>query len=314
MGNVPEPSVLKVPESPQFNVSGATVGRRNKFSAIKRSFSQDDMKSDSGVDPWGWFEDIETESPSFLGSPHITSSGDLDFTEQPLHKALSLPAPATVPPLYILESNLETQQLWYSTAGRRPKQPKWERDYFEKIWTENFEASNAKKIVCDNISDSEHQQSEEPAISEFNGEIIFRGRSPFSNSVSKSFNSAISAMTIQISHFRIFRTFKDGNLHAEFLVVVSIGSASPVTFGVWKRHSDFRELSNGLKSQYNPDAYKNALLSWDCVLQRKRWFKCLDKDYLALKCFLLERYMHDLLFESSEPTVITNFLELKSIR
>lgn len=307
MGNVPEPSVLRIPDSPNDRKLNSTnLGRRSKFSAIKRSFSQDDMKSESSVDPWGWFEDFETESPSFLQSPHISTCDD-DFTEQPLHKALSLPAPATVPPLYILESTLETQQLWYSTAGRRPKQPKREREYFEKIWSENFKASNARKLSSTKLSEADQQRIEEPPLSEFNGEIIFRGRSPFSNSVSKSFNGHISAMTIQISHFRIFRSFKDGNLHAEFLVVVSIGSASPVTFGVWKRHSDFRELSNTLKVS-NPDAYKNALLSWDCVLQRKRWFKCLDKDYLALKCFLLERYMHDLLFESTEPSVVTKFL------
>lgn len=264
--------------------------------------------SDGSIDPWGWFEDMETESPSFSSM----LEDHLNEKPQPLHRALSLPAPATVPPLYILESPLETQQLWYSTAGRRPKQPKSEREKFEKLWSANFEASNAvphssASLSKERIGSSSHL-AEEPPLNEFNGEIIYRKRNPFSNSVSKSFHgSSISAMTIQLSHFRIFRAFSNGDLHAEFLVVVSIGNASTVTFGVWKRHSDFLALAHSLK-QIDPSKFKNALLSWDCVLQRKRWFKCLDKDYLALKCFLLERYMHDLLFESIDAGIMTKFL------
>ena len=260
-----------------------------------RSYSQDDIETKTDVDPWGWFEDIETDSPSI----NFYSVEDKLFdTPQPLHRALSLEAPATIPPLYILESTLETQQLWYSTAGRRPRQPKSEREMFEK----ECEKSEAVPSLS-SLNNNDYYVEERP-INEFNGEVIYRGANPFSNSVSKSFhNESISAMIIQISRFRIFRS-TDGNLHAEFLVVVSIGNA---TFGVWKRHSDFRDLANSLKST-DTSAYKNALLSWDCVIQRKRWFKCLDTDYLALKCFLLERYMHDLLFESHSPAIMTKFL------
>jgi hypothetical protein len=57
-------------------------------------------------------------------------------------------------------------------------------------------------------------------------------------------------------------------------------------------------------------AFKNTMLSWQCVLQRKRWFRCLDKDYLSLKSFLIERFMHDLLFESVTPDMINDFLGL----
>lgn len=79
--------------------------------------------------------------------------------------------------------------------------------------------------------------------------------------------------------------------------------------------------------------YKNALLSWQCLLNRKRWFRCLDKvklapgsesyvshtlifssrsqDYISLKCFLLERFIQDLLFESSSPDLISDFLGLE---
>lgn len=35
------------------------------------------------------------------------------------------------------------------------------------------------------------------------------------------------------------------------------------------------------------------------------------QDYLSLKCFLLERFMHDLLFESQNPQLINDFLGLE---
>jgi hypothetical protein len=160
--------------------------------------------------------------------------------------------------------------------------------------------------------------------SEFNAEIIEKGKSPFSNAVSKSFaNNQITSMTVQVPEFRVMKS-PDNNKFAEFLVRVTIGT---VTFGIWKRHSDFSRLAHSLSEfdalsfsydnlplsshpSQTEQQYKNTSLSWQCVLQRKKWFKCLDKDYLSLKCFLLERFMHDLLFESPTPTLISRFLGL----
>ena len=232
-------------------------------------------KSDGSIDPWGWFEDFETDSQSLSFFSSVEDMTSLMEKPQPLHRALSLPAPATIPPLYILESTLETQQLWYSTAGRRPKQPKSERDKFEKELSkseavpslslsfnknnnnnnnnENNNENNNKNnkniennnnntnnnITTttnnnNNNNNNAHSPPEERPLNEFNGEVVYRGANPFSNSVSKSFhNKSISAMTIQLSRFRIFRSYPDGGkLHAEFLVVVSIGNASTVTFGI----------------------------------------------------------------------------------
>lgn len=257
-----------------------------------------------------------------------------------MHKALSLPPPVTEPPVYILESNLETQQLWYSTAGRRPKQPAQEREYFEQLWRKNFESSSVHYVepVVDhtssvsNSSDAFESTPSTPAVatkksrmksrdtihvSEFNGEVLFRGKAPFSHSVSKSFNNhQVSSMTIHVPYYRIFRSSTNSTIRAEFLVVVSMGSPATVTFGVWRRHSDFADLAKTLREitlkSGQTNAFKNALLSWDCVLQRKTWFKCLDKDYLSLKSFLVERFMHDLLFESQTPTLISEFLGLEN--
>lgn len=121
-------------------------------------------------------------------------------------------------------------------------------------------------------------------------------------------------------------------IYAEYLIVVTLGGSAPVTFGIWKRFSDFYQLAKSVeevnqKSGSSNSAnvsllgrdnsgaggamYKNAVLSWQCVLQRKRWFKSLDKDYLALKCFLLERFIHDVLFECQSPNILNKFLGLE---
>jgi hypothetical protein len=329
------------PESPEFSVKKSRLlkedfwhtsndlqkGRRS-FSFTSYSYSPESPVTGStgtaSRDPWGWFEDFEATQ---YGEPDLRNSFDFfddKFSKyaKPLTKALSLPAPKTVPPLYILEASYETQQLWYSTAGRRPKQPESERKYFEKLWMQNFEASNASSGV----------DSQQPEIEDVLGEskdreirrscemvndfkVVWRGTSPFSNSVSKSFpDSQVCALNIQLPSFRICRS-KTGKLHAEFLVVLSFGQGNMITYGVWKRHSDFAVLADDLRKQHNrlsPDdcdfGYKNTLLSWDCVMQRKKLFKCLDYDYLSLKCFLIERYMHDFLFECSDPTPVIKFL------
>ena len=88
-------------------------------------------------------------------------------------------------------------------------------------------------------------------------------------------------MTLQVPRFRIVRS-QDGDVYAEFLVVITINSHCAVTFGLWKRHSDFSKLAmtmekTDLKAGGRSGAFKNALLSWQCLINRKRWFRCLDK-------------------------------------
>ena len=243
---------------------------------------------------YGWFEDTE---------PLKAEAG-----RQPLHRALSNPPPATEAPSYILESNLETQQLWYVTAGQRPQQPRREREYFEQLWQSNFQSSS--------VDYSRTPQTSHDVIpkSEFSGEIIFRGESLFTNSVSKTFNEGtIQSLTIQVPQYRIMET-NQKEQYAEFLVLISISNLSTITFGVWKRHSEFEKMSSSLSS--NPTSssfFKNTLLSWQCMMQRKKWYKCLDKEYLSLKCFLLERFMHDMLFESQSPDILITFLGLNDV-
>ena len=100
------------------------------------------------------------------------------------------------------------------------------------------------------------------------------------------------------------------------------------TVGVWRRYSDFKELSrkvmNGhgegcataLQSMHpmavteeaETELMPNAITSWRLLKKRQRWFRCLDAGYLSLKVFLLERFLHDILFESNSPDILRNFV------
>lgn len=91
------------------------------------------------TDEWGFFEDFEPLPPN----DHCRSQDECQ-EEKTMVRALSLPSPVTQPPMYVLESTLATQQLWYATAGKRPKQPPQEREYFEQLWRKNFELSSVQ--------------------------------------------------------------------------------------------------------------------------------------------------------------------------
>ena len=120
----------------------------------------------------------------------------------------------------------------------------------------------------------------------------------------------MSNTAICIPKFQIVRNAKDGpkrgEQHAEFLVVVELGA---FTFGVWRRYTDFVYLAESIMATDEQRAvYPNSIFSWQCLRFRKRWYKCLDKDYLTVKCFLLERFLHDLVCESTNPTTIFDFI------
>lgn len=229
---------------------------------------------------------------------------DHDYDEE-MERALSLPVPKSDVPQYILESSLDSQKLWYLTAGSRPAQPQEERSYYENLWKSNFE----KSAVDYSQYDVSPSQISKLGKIEFDEEILQRGKGPFSNVVSKSFfNSKITNMTLQLPRFKVIKTSK-GDILAQFLVIVSYGG---VTLGIWKRYSEFKDLFKKIQQLHNSgnESYKSTILSWQCIESRQKWFRCLDPDYLALKCYLLERFLQDLLFESESPDVINVFLGL----
>lgn len=180
-----------------------------------------------------------------LSHGHLSQSSDDGygwFDDGPAKAALE--APVSTTPIYVLESSLSTQKLWYETAGRRPRQPENERRYYEQLWRDNFENSSIKYDA--------KPEEEEPKQSiphhrkrshSLDGEhdIIFKGKGSFSNSVSRSFiEDDFQTLTLQMPRFKIAK-LENGELRASFLVVLNING---VTFGVWRHHSEFKLLAD----------------------------------------------------------------------
>jgi hypothetical protein len=264
---------------------------------------------------WDQFIDFDG-GVGALGGNH-DSKGECFESLRERSRALSLPIPKTSPPMYIVESSVETQQLWYETAGQRPKQPEHERKYFERIWAKNFESSKvdysvyssdnattptdtsaANKPVSDvqptatgtglssvvstllvSSGDKENRLTQVKGTAdpksligipvtdkiphnEFDYKVLFRGRGPFSKSVSKSFPQYDNfTITLQVPKYRVVEDVKNGGgTFAEFLIVVSLGSASEITMGVWKRHSSFQSLVNEVRIGWLPVA--KILTTW----------------------------------------------------
>ena len=157
-----------------------------------------------------------------------------------------------------------------------------------------------------------------------------KGDNVFGTTVSKSFPhpmGGVDTISISIASYRVVQSRTEGK-HAQFLVVYRDGSLRE-TIGDWKRFRDFEQLSNKIsfgsescnvqncahsltplhiEADYDVEPLPNAVTSWKLLKKRQRWFRCLDAGYLSLKVFLLERFLHDILFESSSPKLLREFV------
>lgn len=166
--------------------------------------------------------------------------------------------------------------------------------------------------------------------------VVVRGDNVFGTTVSKSFikkeTLKVVTVSISIASYRVVESKKHGK-YAQFLVIFCEGTFRN-TVGVWKRYSAFDKLSNWVTRGHesctsalagmNPlaitddphdhEMLPNAVTSWKLMKKRKRWFRCLDAGYLSLKAFLLERFLHDILFESTTPDILREFVGLDGIQ
>jgi len=169
--------------------------------------------------------------------------------------------------------------------------------------------------------------------------VVVRGDNVFGTTVSKSFPATnaqgqpmdgVDTVSISIASYRVVESKKHGK-YAQYLVIFCDGNFRN-TVGVWKRYSDFSQLSrkvtNGPEScaavvtglnplsvtddDHDVELLPNAMTSWRLLKKRQRWYRCLDAGYLSLKVFLLERFLHDILFESSNPQILRDFVGVKS--
>jgi hypothetical protein len=156
--------------------------------------------------------------------------------------------------------------------------------------------------------------------------VLARGDNVFGTTVSKSFARSTSAnglpasvvtVNISIASYRVVEKRGQGKF-AQYLVIYREGSVRD-TVGVWKRYRDFEELAAKVNNSsrkegctlqitQNEEDFPNAKTSWRLLKKRQRWCRCLDAGYLSLKVFLLERFLHDILFESSTPKLLRDFV------
>ncbi|KAG7347642.1 hypothetical protein IV203_016347 [Nitzschia inconspicua] len=165
--------------------------------------------------------------------------------------------------------------------------------------------------------------------------VLIKGDNVFGTTVSKSFArpgvnggpiAGVDTVNISIASYRVIESKKHGK-YAQFLVIYREGSIRD-TIGVWKRYSDFQRLSEkvtkahegcaavianmsplAITEEHDVEHLPNAITSWRLLKKRQRWYRCLDAGYLSLKVFLLERFLHDILFESSTPDLLRDFVK-----
>jgi len=167
--------------------------------------------------------------------------------------------------------------------------------------------------------------------------VLVRGDNVFGTTVSKSFIKKSSkrskarpetvSVSISIGSYRVVESKKHGK-YAQFLVIYCEGSFRE-TVGVWKRHSDFDKLSRkvlmgsdnctsfhplAIEEEHDYEILPNAVTSWRLLKKRQRWYRCLDAGYLSLKIFLLERFLHDILFESSSSQILRDFVGVDNLK
>lgn len=252
----------------------------------------DDTTHSSAAEPdgYGWFDELEhpiVQKPSLLNI------------------AQSLPQSRSETPLYVLASSTETQTLWHMTAGQRPKQPLDERAKIEKLWAANFLESKVE-YKTDPL---QLTQTVVPPSELNNGTLVMTGKSRCSRSVTKAFvNHSMPSITLHMPYFRVIQT-AEGE-HAEFIVMVTITSNGPISYGIWRRHSDFSRLADCLQSSLHCRSFCQTIQAWQEVQKHQGWLRNLTCEYLATKCCLLERMIQSLLIESSSPHILNSFLGL----
>merc|ERR1712238_109454 len=163
--------------------------------------------------------------------------------------------------------------------------------------------------------------------------IVMKGDNVFGTTVSKSFAAggdlpgAADTVSISIASYRVVDSKKHGK-YAQFHVIFCQGTFRN-TVGVWKRYTDFKKLSQKVSQPLenwksvlagmdplavtkdhpkDVELLPNAITSWRLLKKRQRWYRCLDAGYLSLKVFLLERFLHDILFESYSPDILRDFV------
>ena len=99
----------------------------------------------------------------------------------------------------------------------------------------------------------------------------------------------------------LFRTnvIDDCTNFVQYLILIKINNNE---FGTWKRYKEIEDI----KSNLNPN-FTESNCSWDILKYRKKLFRCLESQYILLKCYLIEVFLRNILIECHD---INFFLSL----
>ncbi|KAF1327959.1 hypothetical protein FI667_g7366, partial [Globisporangium splendens] len=109
----------------------------------------------------------------------------------------------------------------------------------------------------------------------------------------------VVSASIAIPKFRIVQSRAGADRHAQYLITLKLGKE---LYADWRRYSEFGELAKTLAS----DRYPRTLEAWKSI--DTRWFNRLEPSYLHQKCITLENFLRELMYESSEPAIVIDFL------
>lgn len=209
----------------------------------------------------------------------------------------------------------------FSIAAPSHGSPKRQEDVAEAILLSRMNDLSNLDSASTRMSLSQRQLLDEDTT------VLLKGFNTFGTTVSKSFAQteedgliSVTTVNISIASYRVVESKRQGR-YAQFHVIYREGNMRD-TIGVWKRYRDFEMLANKIsgpcegcqmlqhhvEDEPEIEFLPNAITSWRLMKKRKRWYRCLDAGYLSLKVFLLERFLHDVLFESSTPHLLRDFV------
>ena len=193
-------------------------------------------------------------------------------------------------PFWVLLEPIDFQINWKNTAGKRPKQKQKERRYYEKIWL---------------------KQTKMPLLNKnsLNSTNIYSN--PYSKLCVRSFDK-YGQYGVQIPCYRIsseiyyfFGIIPKHIKYAEYLIIIK----TPIyQYSKWYRYNDIKKLYRNIVNTQLSSNFEYANSSWCILNNRLKLFKCLNIDYLNNKCYLIERVLHDILFELNDFIKIKKYI------
>jgi hypothetical protein len=109
-------------------------------------------------------------------------------------------------------------------------------------------------------------------------------------------------MALGLEGFRIVQNA--AGQHAEYSLIVCMNSQ---TYCIWKRYNHFAALVKEAERGHSRRQLKRTFASWESLEKKRKWWRCLNVPYLALKYSMLETFLKELVYEIKSPALLIKF-------